>query len=122
MIGIKIVAMVGFVVLTGCSKPAPSDPPTQQEVHSADSGVSSGQLGRHRYRCDDGSRLLIDYKDDGLRLDLRDGNDASPRILSAPTQRLQYVGDGITATFSGTQLTIVEGTSRTRTCVQEGSK
>jgi hypothetical protein len=42
MIGIKIVAMVGFVVLTGCSKPAPSDPPTQQEVHSADSGVSSG--------------------------------------------------------------------------------
>ena len=27
MIGIKIVAMVGFVVLTGCSKPAPSDPP-----------------------------------------------------------------------------------------------
>lgn len=42
--------------------------------------------------------------------------------LTAPAQGLQYVGDTATATFKGSQLTIVEGNGRTRTCKREGSR
>jgi hypothetical protein len=41
--------------------------------------------------------------------------------LTAPAQGLQYVGETATATFKGSQLTIVEGDGRTRTCEQEGT-
>ena len=46
----------------------------------------------------------------------------TPVTLTAPAQGLQYVGETATATFKGTQLTIVEGDGRTRICEREGTR
>ena len=43
-------------------------------------------------------------------------------MLTAPAQGLQYVGETATATFKGSQLTIVEGDGRTRICEREGTR
>jgi hypothetical protein len=63
-------------------------------------------MGRHPYRCSDGEPLFVDYKDDGLQIDLRRSGNGPPMTLTAPAQGLQYVGETATATFKGSQLTI----------------
>lgn len=108
--------------LAACSESKLPAPPTEQQIHSSDSAVATGELGRHRFRCTDGEPLFVDYRADGLQIDLRRSNSGSPMTLTAPAQGLQYVGDTATATFKGSQLTIVEGNGRTRTCKREGSR
>jgi hypothetical protein len=71
-------------------------------------------MGRHPYRCSDGEPLFVDYKDNGLQIDLRRSGNGPPMTLTAPAQGLQYVGETATATFKGSQ-PIVEGEGRTRT-------
>ena len=109
-------------MLAACSESKRDVPPTEQLVHSSDSGVASGELGRHPYRCRDGTKLFVDYKDNGLQIDLRRTADGPPTTLTAPAQGLQYVGDTASATFKGPQLMIEEGDGRTQTCVKEGSQ
>jgi hypothetical protein len=118
-------ALPGLVFVGGlvaCSESKPPAPPTEQQIHSSDSAVTTGELGRHPYRCSDGEPLLVDYKDSGLQIDLRRTNRGPPMTLTAPAQGLQYVGETATATFKGSQLTIVEGDGRTRTCEREGTR
>ena len=110
------------VGLSACSERKPPAPPTAQQIHSSDSAVTTGEMGRHRYRCSDGEPLFVDYKDNGLQIDLRRSNGGPPMMLTAPAQGLQYVGETATATFKGSQLTIVEGDGRTRICEQEGTR
>lgn len=110
------------LALAGCSDRKEPPPPSQQQIHASDSGVETGQIGRHRYRCDDGNMLFVDFKDDGLHIDLRRAADAPPTTLTAPTQGLQYVGDTMTATFRGVQMVIVENGGGTRTCSPEGKR
>src|SRR3546814_20913884 len=79
-------------------------------------------MGRHPYRCSDGEPLFVDYKDNGLQIDLRRSSSAVPMTLTAPAQGLQYVGETATATFKGSQPTVVEGEGRTRICEREGTR
>src|SRR3546814_10420406 len=72
--------------------------------------------------CSDGEPLFVDYKDNGLQIDLRRSSSAVPMTLTAPAQGLQYVGETATATFKGSQLTVVEGEGRTRICEREGTR
>lgn len=108
--------------LAACSESKPPAPPTEQQIHSSDSAVATGEMGRHPYRCSDGEPLFVDYKDSGLQIDLRRSNKGPPMTLTAPAQGLQYVGETATATFKGSLLTIVEGDGRTRTCEREGTR
>lgn len=78
--------------------------------------------GATPYRCSDREPLFVDFKDNGLQIDLRRSGSGTPVTLTAPAQGLQYVGETATATFKGTQLTIVEGDGRTRTCEREGAR
>ena len=115
-------AVILVVGLAACSERKPPAPPTEQQIHSSDSAVTTGEMGRHRYRCSDGEPLFVDYKDNGLQIDLRRSNGGPPMMLTAPAQGLQYVGETATATFKGSQITIVEGDGRTRICEQEGTR
>ncbi|MGW8192172.1 hypothetical protein [Sphingomonas hankookensis] len=115
-------ALILVVGLAACSESKPPAPPTEQQIHSSDSAVVTGEMGRHPYRCSDGEQLFVDYKDDGLQIDLRRSISEPPMTLTAPAQGLQYVGETATATFKGSQLTIVEGEGRTRTCEREGTR
>lgn len=115
-------ALILVVGLAACTESKPPTPPTEQQIHSSDSAVATGEMGRHPYRCSDGEPLFVDFKDNGLQIDLRRSNSGPPMTLTAPAQGLQYIGETATATFKGSQLTIVEGDGRTRICEREGTR
>ncbi|WP_179563595.1 hypothetical protein [Novosphingobium sp.] len=106
---IGIASMSVALALSGCSEQPRKAPPTEQEIHAGDSGDASGIPGRHPYRCDDDRPLLVDFKNEGLTLELRRDGDAAPVVLTAPAAGLQYVGDTMSAMFSGNELKIEEG-------------
>src|SRR3546814_19052556 len=113
-------ALVLVVGLAAGTESKPPAPPTEQQIHSSDSAVATGEMGRHPYRCSDGEPLFVDYTDNGLQIDLRRSSSAVPMTLTAPAQGLHYVGETATATFKGSQLTVVEGAGRTRICDRAG--
>jgi hypothetical protein len=76
--------------------------------HHSRGGDASGTPGRHPYRCDDNRPLLVDFKNEGLTLELRRDWNAAPVVLTAPAPGLQYVGDTMSATFAGNEIKIEE--------------
>ena len=108
--------LAAILVLTGCSAEPQKGPLTEQDIHANDSAVANGAPGRHPYSCNDGRDILVDFKDQGLTVELRNDADAAPIVLTAPTQGLQYVGNTATATFSGNEITIVAGGKRPVIC------
>ena len=91
---------------SGCTEQPRKGPPTEQEIHAGDSGVASRVPSRHLFRCDDRRELLVDFKDEGLTIELRWSAEMKPIVLTAPMQGLQYVGEATSATFAGSELTI----------------
>ncbi len=117
-----LLALVFVAGLAACSESKQAIPPTVQQIHSSDSAEATGEMGRHPYRCSDGGPLFVDYKENGLQIDLRRSKSQPSMTLTAPAQGLQYVRDTATATFNVSQLTIVEGDGRTRSCRREGTR
>lgn len=109
LLRIGIVGMCVALAASGCSEQPRKAPPTEQEIHAGDSGDASGTRGRHPYRCEDNRPLLVDFKNEGLTLELRRDGNAAPVVLTAPAPGLQYVGDTMSAMFSGNELKIEEG-------------
>lgn len=117
-----LIALPFGVCLTGagCSKKPKEMAPTEQEIHSQDRGLAVGPMGRHPYVCDDGKLLLVDFKDNGLSIELRDAPMAPPIRLDAPAQGLQYQNAGNSAVFRASEL-ILDGVKvGRRTCHREG--
>jgi len=107
------------LALSACSEQPHKGPPTEQEIHAADSGVSSGAPGRHLYRCDDDRTLIVDFRDQGLTVEFRRDARAAPTVLTAPTQGVQYVGEAERATFAGNQIKIEAPDRRPILCMKE---
>ena len=85
MPGIRVLpALILVAGLAACSESKPQAPPTEQQIHSSDSAVATGEMGRHPYRCSNGEPLFVDYKDNGLQIDLRRTNNGPPMTLTAP--------------------------------------
>lgn len=118
-IGIATMSIV--LASSGCSEQPRKAKPTEQEIHASDSGDGSGTPGRHPYRCDDDRSLLIDFKNEGLTLELRRDANAAPIVLTAPAPGLQYVGDTMSATFSGNEIKIEEGDKPPVSCRKDTS-
>lgn len=112
---------VGALLASGCSEQPRKGPPTEQEIHARDSGDASGAPGRHPYRCDDNRTLLVDFKNEGLTLELRRDGSAAPVVLTAPAAGLQYVGDTVSATFTGNEIKIEGAGKRPVLCRKETS-
>lgn len=97
-----------MLALAACSEQPRKAVPTEQEIHASDSGDRSGTPGRHPYRCDDNRPLLVDFKNEGLTIELRRDESAASIVLTAPAAGLQYVGDTMSATFAGNEIKIEE--------------
>ncbi len=106
----------GAVGLGACSQEQPRRPPTEQEIHSADQDDGSRVKGRHAFMCRDGTTLLVDFKDQGNMLEVRERDNGGPLILTAPTQGLQYVAEGATATFADGELRLQQAGLTERIC------
>jgi hypothetical protein len=120
-IGMAGIGVAAGLALSACSEQPQKGPPTEQEIHAADSGVRSGAPGRHLYRCDDDRTLIVDYKDRGLTVEFRRDPRAAPTVLTAPVQGLQYVGDAESATFAGNQIKIEAPGRRPILCTKENA-
>jgi hypothetical protein len=118
---IGIVGIGALFASSGCSEQPRKGPPTEQEIHASDSGDASGTPGRHPYQCDDDRTLLVDFRDEGLTLELRPDARAVPIVLTAPAPGLQYVGDTMSATFTGNEIKIEEAGKRPVLCRKETS-
>jgi hypothetical protein len=118
---IGIVGIGALLASSGCSEQPRKGPPTEQEIHASDSGDASGTPGRHPYRCDDNRALLVDFKNEGLTLELRRDASAAPTVLTAPAPGLQYVGDTLSATFTGNEIKIEEADKRPVLCRKKTS-
>lgn len=116
-----MICLGALLASAGCSEQAREMPPTEQEIHAMDSGDASGTPGRHPYRCDANRPLLVDFKDEGLTIELRRGASAAPVVLTAPAQGLQYVGNAISATFTANEIKIEEAGKRPVLCRKETS-
>lgn len=110
-----------LLALSGCSEEPQKGPPTEQEIHAGDSGVSNGTPGRHLYACNDKRTLIVDFKDQGLTVEFRRDGRAVPTVLTAPLQGLQYVGDAESATFAGNQIRIEAPGKRPVVCTKENA-
>ena len=110
-----------LLALSGCSEEPQKGPPTEQEIHAGDSGVSNGTPGRHLYACNDTRPLIVDFKDQGLTVEFRRDGRAVPTVLTAPFQGLQYVGDAESATFAGNQIRIGAPGKRPVVCTKENA-
>jgi hypothetical protein len=111
-----ILVSAGISVLAGCAEERKAHAPTEQEIHARDFETASGVRGRHLYACNDGEHLYIDFKDEGLSIELRRQEQESAQTLSAPAQGLQYVGDNASVTITGNEVKIMEGQDRVRVC------
>ena len=92
------------MLVAGCSGEKQSQQPTEQELHAADAALSGSVKGRHLVGCKDGGDLLVDFKDQGLALEIRENAADRPLVLTAPAQGLQYIGDTASATFKNGEL------------------
>lgn len=108
--------IAGIVVLAACAEERKPRAPTEEEIHSKDFETPSRVRGRHLYACDNGEPLYVDFKDQGLSIELRPREQDLPRILSAPSQGLQYVGVDESAVMTGNELRLVNSEGRTRVC------
>ena len=118
------VGLAGICVVpasSACSEQPRKAPPTEQEIHAGDSGDASGIPGRHRYRCDGDRPLLVDFKNEGLTLELRRDGNAATVVLTAAEAGLQYVGDTMSATFAGNEIKIEEADKRPVLCRKDTS-
>lgn len=111
---IAISTFGAVLALPACSSEQPQRAPTEQEIHADDFGTG-GVRGRHVFVCDDGSRLLVDYKEQGLTLEIREPEGRRPLLLTAPAQGLQYQGDAGTVTImtGGLRFEPIKGPART---------
>lgn len=115
-VGSVSIAIGAVLTLAACSEQPRKAAPTEQEIHASDSGVGSGTPGRHPYRCDDNRPLLVDFKNEGLTIELRRDESAVPIVLTAPAAGLQYVGDTMSATFTGNEIKVEEADKRPILC------
>src|SRR3546814_10389434 len=96
-------ALILVVGLAACTESKPPAPPTEQQIHSSDSAVATGEMGRPPYRCSDGEPLFVDYKDNGLTSEWRRSSRAVPMTTTVPGPGLQYVGETAHSDPTGAQ-------------------
>jgi len=118
MIGWPVGAIAIGLSLAGCSAQPQKNPPSEEELHAGDGGGNRTPV-RHLYHCNDGRERLVDFKNDGLTIEVRRDAQAPPLVLTAPTQGRPYVGKLMRATFGGSELRIETPTEALLICTKE---
>lgn len=112
----RVLAGAMVLVLAACSDERKPSTPTEQELHAKDGFEGGGVRGRHLFACDDGKMIFVDFKDQGLTLEIRERDAGPPLVLTAPSQGLQFVGEGATVTITAGGLRLDPAEGRTRSC------
>jgi hypothetical protein len=104
---ISIVAMAaGF---SACSGDPEQMPTSERDIHASQIPDGSAQSGRHPYQCTDGQSRFVDFKNEGLTMEVRKSYEGEPLVLNAPAQGFQYRSANLSAHFRDTNLVLVTG-------------
>lgn len=113
---LRLLSGAMVLMLAGCSDERTPSTPSEQELHASDGLEGGGGRGRHLFACDNAQMLFVDFKDQGLTLEVRERDEGPPLILTAPSQGLQFVGEGMTATITAGGLRLDPAQGKTRSC------
>jgi hypothetical protein len=102
---ISIVAIVaGF---SACSGDPEQMPTSERDIHASQIQDGSAPSGRHPYQCTDGRSRFVDFKNEGLTMEVRKSYEGEPLVLNAPAQGFQYRSANLSAHFRNTNLVLV---------------
>jgi hypothetical protein len=114
-----LTAFSPFVLfLIGCSAEQPEQVPSEQELHAAEVG-GRGVVGRHHFMCENGTTLLVDFKAEGLGLQIRESETARPATLTAPSPGRPFVGEHSFAVIGRGKLVYRRGAEPVLTCARQ---
>jgi hypothetical protein len=104
---ISIVAMAaGF---SACSGDHEQMPTTERDIHASQIQDGSAPSVRHPYQCTDEQSRFVDFKNEGLTMEVRKSYEGEPLVLNAPAQGFQYRSANLSAHFRDTNLVLVTG-------------
>lgn len=92
-----------LVSLSGCS-PEPEPDPGPERV------------GRQTFACSDGSEVQVEFRNDGLTIDLAVLPNGQPQRLTAPGRGLPFVGDGTSVYLSNGGIALVPSAGPSLSC------
>lgn len=103
-------------LLAGCSEKDQADTPDGAANASLPVEMPPAIVASHTYRCSDGSVLYVDFLQDGTSINVRKSGSGPSLRLTAPSQGLAYVGDGMNLTLDGKDIKIDEPKKPLLTC------
>lgn len=113
------IALLLSMSIGACSSKQPSHSPTEEQIHANDRSLAAHHVGTHRFRCRDGTVLLVDFAKKGMSIEIRTAETSPPLVLTAPTQGAAYVGDHASATLEERELHLTEPDRSRRDCIRE---
>ncbi len=108
--------MTCLAALPNCSGEKNRQASSETEIHARELAHDQAPPGQHIFACRDGGTLLVDFKNQGLTLELRRRDNQQPLRLTAPAQGLRFMGDNATATFAGGDLQLQVAKEPERVC------
>lgn len=119
--GTKLVLLASLSAsLAGaCTEQPKHRAPTEEQIHADAVSIRAHRVGMHRFKCEDGTLLLVDFRNDGMSLEIRYAPTLPPMVLTAPRQGAVYIGRGAKARMKERELELWQPDGSTRTCVRQ---
>jgi hypothetical protein len=111
-------AMLPLIGLTACSASPKHQAKTEQELHADELSSGGHDAATHEYRCRDGAILLVDFRHEGLSIEIRTAPSSPPLVLTAPSQGTDFVGSHMRATMKERELLLVGPGQGRRVCTR----
>lgn len=106
-------------VTSACSEQPKHRAPTEEQIHAEAVSMRARHVGTHRFQCDDGTLLLVDFRNDGMTLEIRNAPKSAPLMLTASRQGAPYIGRGAKAMMKERDLELIQAGGARRVCIRQ---
>ena len=107
----KVMPLISIVAIaagfSACSGDPEQMPTSERDIHASQIQDGSAPSGRHPYQCTDGRSRFVDFKNEGLTMEVRKSYEGEPLVPNAPAQGFQYRSANLSAHFRNTNLVLV---------------
>lgn len=103
-------------LLVGCSESDQADASNSVTNTTLDVQIPPAIIASHTYRCAGGDVLYVDFLQDGTSINVKRWPSGPSLRLTAPSQGLTYVGDGMNLTLNGKDIKIDGPKKASRIC------
>ncbi|AMG76525.1 hypothetical protein [Sphingopyxis granuli] len=103
-------------LLAGCSESDQADTSNMSANTTLPIQMPPAIVASHTYRCTGGNVLYVDFLADGTSINVKQRPSGPSLRLTAPSQGLTYVGDGMNLALNGKDIEIDEPKKPSRMC------